>query len=347
MATMKNVTEEQMKGLALRRSRRRFMTQAGLAALGAGVLGATNLSKPLKAQAITDVDILNFALNLEYLEAEYYLHAVTGSGLSNALTTGLGPMGPVITKPGSTVVPFTTPAVKEYAQEIAADELAHVQFIRTALMSLGFTPVARPTINLNESFTAAAFAAGIISGTGTGASCPAGQPPIPQPAPFFVPTQDCLGWVPNNHPLAFVPGGPATFDPFADETSFLLGAFIFEDVGVTAYKGAAPLISSSQILEAAAGILAVEAYHAGTIRTVLHMRGAFDPTEKISNLRDSVDGPSDLDQPLMLGGQANIVPADANGLAFSRSAEQVLSIVYLGGEMAGGFFPNGVNGVIA
>lgn len=57
----------------------------------------------------------------------------------------------------------------------------------------------------------------------------------------------------------------------------------------------------------------------------------------------------DLDQGIRpINDQSNIVPTDANGLAFSRSAGQVLNIVYLNRATtsAGGFFPNGVNGTI-
>ncbi len=172
----------------------------------------------------SDSAILNFALNLEYLEAEFYLRAVMGAGLASSLTDGKGKKGGVT---GGRQVPFKAGSlIQKYAVEIAADEEAQVRFLRSAL---GKAAVARPPIDLDASFTAAAPAAGLIT---------AGQ----------------------------------TFSPFKDKTSFLLGAFIFEDVGVTAYKGAAPFIDNKTYLEAAAGILAVEAYHAGIIRTTIYAR---------------------------------------------------------------------------
>ena len=126
---------------------------------------------------------------------------------------------------------------------------------------------------------------------------------------------------------------------------------------MSAYKGASPLITNKTYLEAAAGILAAEAYHAGLIRTVLYVKGLQTPAlnltlnaGKISDARDSLDGPTDLDQGI-LGADAsvsNIVPTDADGIAYSRTTGQVLNIVYLSKSalIGGGFFPSGINGNI-
>lgn len=282
--------------------RRRFLRSAsvaGLGVLGAGYLVASDDAEAEASGSPSDSAILNFALNLEYLEAEFYLRAVTGQGLPDDLTTGRQQRGGVT---GGRQVTFETPAVREYAREIAADELAHVRFLRTAL---GRSAVARPQIDIDQSFTAAATAAGLI-------------------------------------------GPGEQFDAYANENNFLLAAYIFEDVGVTAYKGAAPLIVSRTFLDAAAGILAVEAYHASNIRTTLFARELAAPTVAISDARDSLDGPDDLDQGVVVNGEANIVPADANSIAFGRRPGQVLNVVYLTPERAtsGGFFPAGVNGLL-
>ena len=286
--------------------RRLFLKSAGAAGLGVvGMSVAGALTGPAASAAtdaankISDGAVLNFALNLEYLEAEFYSNAVHGHGIPESLTHGKGRRGSV---EGGRKVSFGSKKIHQIAQEIARDELDHVAFLRAAL---GSAAVARPTINIRKSFTDAAIAAGLIS---------AGQ----------------------------------TFDVYANEDNFLLGAFIFEDVGVTAYKGAAPLISNKTYLGAAAGILAVEAYHAATVRTLLYDRGLAKDTDAISAARDSLDGPSNDDQGVTRHGRANIVPTDSNGLVFGRTTGHVLNIVYLTPNRAtsGGFFPHGVNGTI-
>ena len=151
--------------------------------------------------------------------------------------------------------------------------------------------------------------------------------------------------------LANAAGLGATFDPFADETSFLLGAFIFEDVGVTAYNGAAGLLTDKNLLQYAAGILAVEAYHAGSIRTRIYAAGATAQaaSQKIAATRASLSaaGGATATDDVGVGndttGAATIVDADANGITFSRNTTEVLSIVYGGGKGGGAFCPNGLN----
>ena len=283
-------------------SRRQALQSLGI--LGAGAALNVGFGSVALAQKDIDVDVLNFALNLEYLEAEFYLQAAFGRGLS-AADTGGGP-API----GGRKVNFKSSSLRKYAEEIAIDEERHVKFLRKAL---GSAAVARPQLDIGPAFAAAANA-------------------------------------------AFGKTLSPAFDPYANELFFLHGAFIFEDVGVTAYKGAARLITNKDYLEAAAGILAVEAYHAGEIRTLLYAkRNTKTPygvtvetiVQKISDLRDAADGPGSADQGITDGQKSNIVLADSNSIAYSRTTDQVLKIVTLGAaNNKGGFFPNGLNGAI-
>ncbi len=342
MATL----ETQQLDEVIASSRRRMMTFGGAALAG---LALTSIASAQTPATLTDADYLNFALNLEYLEANFYTLAATGQTIDQVGLSlkGTGTQGVVVTKPGgpmSCKVPFKNTLVGNYAMEIAMEERNHVSFLQGALTT---SAVAQPQIDLYNSFNGLATLLGL---------------------------------------------GLKSFDPFADDASFLLGSYIFEDVGVTAYTGAAPALTTPAYLDAAAGIQGVEAYHAGLIRTVLYaldqganpIAGAGIPSAPagtlsnvataISKLRATVDGTTataaraqadDIGlgtQQVMLNGSANVTASTvvdatttgsinsggttgtAGSLVFARSAAQVLAIVYAGGSGKGGFFPAGLNG---
>jgi hypothetical protein len=325
-------------------SRRKFV--AGIGA-GAGAVAALNLagcgsSSPATTttpppSGPTDADVLNFALNLEYLEAQFYLYAATGSGLEASDTTA-GSASPyqtvgTVTLGDAAAVPGLTPAQQEILNEIAYEEQEHVRFLRSAL---GTAAVPMPNIDL--SFFGPLAVAATITTAATGAG---------------------------------------SFNPFSSFDYFLVGGFIFEDVGVTAYSGAAPLISPAGVaagyLTAAAGILAVEAYHSGYIRTSLTGRaiaagsaaaypylGAANLVEDLratltvgDSAAPSTTGSVEtlLTLPTSLTTPSSIVAASAaTAVGFARTVNQVLHIVYGSatvGVASGGFFPNGMNSIFA
>ncbi len=319
------------------------MAGAGTMAAATVLAGCSSSSTPTPTPTPTkapptDGDYLNYALNLEYLEAQFYLYAATGSGLEAADTTGGANSGytttGTVTLGDAAAVPGLTPAEQSILNEIAFEEQAHVRFLRSAL---GANAVAMPDIDLSF-FGPLAVAAGITTAaTGTG-----------------------------------------SFNPFSSFDYFLVGAFIFEDVGVTAYSGAATLISPAGValgyLTAAAGILAVEAYHAGYVRTSLTGRAIaaasagtaypyLDAANAVEALRATLTvgasaAPSTtgslettLVLPTSLTSPSAIVAASASdAVGFARTVNQVHHIVYGSptvGVAKGGFFPNGTNSIFA
>lgn len=255
-------------------NRRSFVRNLGIAGALVGAVAGTK-GQAQNAPAIGDADILNFALNLEYLEAEFYTVATTGKPLATGgvNSTGAGTAGPTT---GGNMLAFTDPQVQAVAMELAVDEQAHIKLLQGAIAGLGGTPVAKPAINLGA--------------LGIG---------------------------------------------FATQNDFLAVARVFEDIGVTAYGGAAPLIVNKAILGYAARILATEAEHVGNIRLLVALNAV---------ATTALDGVDHLPPPT--GKQ--YFSTNSVALTEVRTPGQVLFLAY-GGKAnvtSGGFFPNGVNGLL-
>jgi hypothetical protein len=102
-------------------------------ALAAGAVYGTAMVGPFVAQALamsgnSDVEILNFALTLEYLESTFYREAKTRAKASGEL--------------------------KSLITMLAEDEQSHVEALTATIKKLGGKPVAEPKFNFPYSNTA-------------------------------------------------------------------------------------------------------------------------------------------------------------------------------------------------
>lgn len=158
--------ERETAGLNRRNFLGAFMATAALGAMA---------TRSAHAQSTTPsiVDVLNFALNLEYLEANFYLAVSTGAVLTGA-DAGTSP-GTVTGAPAKLALDSATLAV---AQALAADEVHHIEQIRSTITSLGGTPISQPNINLaakGSITTQAQFLAAARQFTAVGGSAYAGS----------------------------------------------------------------------------------------------------------------------------------------------------------------------------
>jgi hypothetical protein len=263
-------------------NRRSFIKKIGIATAAVGALSVAE-PRSAEAQSATEVSILNFALNLEYLEAEFYTYGEYGYGIeqagiaTNGIATGANPSTGGATTGGSKVT-FSNNLVftPEILHQVGSDERAHVVLLRSFLQSQA---VAKPNINLGA-----------------------------------------LGF------------------GFGNENDYLKLARIFEDIGVSAYAGAAGMLTTPLVITTAARILAAEAEHVSTIRTQIARLNI--PTFALDGA-DLIPPPS--------GPQTQYLSINtSNGLPAIRTAGQVLFLAYgmKANATSGGFFPTGVNGVI-
>src|SRR5262245_27579151 len=232
---------------------------------------------------IDEQDVLNFALNLEYLEAEFYTYATTGKSITSfgvgikGSATGANPAEGGATVGGKQVsFPDNELFTRDLATQIGSDERAHVVLLRGAL---GSSAVAMPKIDLGA-----------------------------------------LGF------------------GFGNMNDFLRAARILEDIGVTAYAGAASLLKTPDIITTAACLLGAEAEHAATIRS------------QIARLKISTSALDGVDLVPPPSGEARQILSIkvSDGLVATRTAGQVLHLAF-GGKAdmkRGGFFPTGLNGEI-
>ncbi|KAL4643207.1 hypothetical protein ACB092_02G077200 [Castanea dentata] len=266
--------------------------------------------------AKADVDLLEFPLNLEFFEAEFFLYGALGYGLDK--------VAPQLTQGGPTPIgakkanldPFTRDVIEQFAYQ----EVGHLRAIQKVVK--GFP---RPLLDLSKE----SFANVVDAAVGKKLSPP--------------------------------------FDPYYSGVHYLLASYLIPYVGLTGYVGTIPKLQAPSSRRLVAGLLGVESGQDAVIRAYLyeHAHEIVEPygisvaqfSNYFSDLRNKLGHEGVKDEGLWVriseGAEGkikgNVLAGGADSVAYDRTAEEILRVVYGSGDehKPGGFYPKGGNGNIA
>ncbi len=279
-------------------NRRSFFSNLGALGAATAAAGLMAYTPSAKAQttpaaaAATILEVLNFALNLEYLEANLYINVTGGTPLTAFLGGGASVSG----LPGTISLDPQTLAT---FQNLVQDETHHIELLRELIFQLGSTPINQPAIDYSLG----------------------GKMKITTQAQLLAATRQ------------------------------------FTAVGTSAYAGGAQyLVSNPTILTGAAEVLGAESQHLGAINYLCNLQGVVSPAVDATDVPPSAPNKFFTLTPTTAQMVATDQIITGPALGPVRTPQQVLGIVYgvstpattvpPAGITSGGFFPQGLNGVI-
>uniref|UniRef100_A0A6N2LWW1 Desiccation-related protein PCC13-62 n=1 Tax=Salix viminalis TaxID=40686 RepID=A0A6N2LWW1_SALVM len=330
----------------------------------------------------TDKDLVQFPLNLEFLEAEFFLSGALGHGLDAIEPDFAGGGPPPIGAQKANLDPVTLPinvSGSAYCGPVEATDKDLVQF------------------PLNLEFLEAEFFLSGALGHGLDAIEPdfagGGPPPIGAQKANLDPVTvkssrnlvtkkaiiTAVGGIPRPlydlSPKAFAQLFDKAvgyklnppFNPYSNTVNYLLASYAIPYVGLVGYVGTIPYLTTYSSRALVASLLGVESGQDAVIRTLLYEKAhekvmpynitVAEFTNAISFLRNKLAMCGVRDEglivPLPLGAEnrteSNILSADTNSRSYARTQPQILRIVYGTGSeyKPGGFLPRGGNGKIA
>ncbi len=300
-------------------NRRRFLSTlaaaSAIAGIG-GVVGGTRAEAQTTTPAINDV--LNFALNFEFLEAEFYSAGFNGKSLATNVAASQGTSTTANPNPINPTVPTITasnvenpPAVTLTGNQLAVvqallqDESHHIALLQSTISQNGGTPITEATIDFS--------AGGTI-------------PAITTNTAFFAATRQFTA----------------------------LGNSAYAGAAADLISNTTILTAASQILGAEAQHLGVVNYLCAALGILPVSAGG--PDKQLDAQDVPPNGVSAIFTVTPIGTVPYASGAAAPAVGIARTPQQVLGVAYgvstpmtttpTAGVTKGGFFPNGVLGNI-